>query len=279
MRAAVERRLAAANAVFSTYDPHSEISRFNAHRSTEPFAASREMSALVRLALEIAAKTGGAFDPTVMPLVNLWGFGPAKPGHPPSEEEIARARARIGYRKIEVMPGGALRKAVADVELDLSAIAKGLAADEVAAEVARLGARGAMVEVGGEVRCHGRRADGKPWVIGIERPPGRGILEKVEPGEGAVATSGSYRNFVRAGGRTVFHIFDPRTGENAPGRVISVSVRAPTCALADGLATAFMVLGPDGAEQVLDRFAGQDLRLLFVLRAEGDELETVKVRW
>lgn len=283
VRSRVEKELEHIEALFSTYRSDSEISRFNAYRSTEPFDASPEMAALVRRALAVAEKTDGAFDPTVLPLVELYGFGPAPERRIPAEAEVAAALERVGWRKLEVTTQGRLRKARPDLQLDLSGIAKGYGVDRVAAALVELGAAGYMVEIGGEVRCGGVKAGGAPWRIGIERPPEdgalRAILEVVEVRDAAIATSGSYRNYVLRGGRFAHHVLDPRTGRNAPTGVLSVSVRAPDCTLADALATAFMVLGPEPAERVLDRFSTIPIGLLFVRRAAEGGLETRRVRW
>jgi thiamine biosynthesis lipoprotein len=284
VRRVVEGALHEVNACFSTYDPQSELARLNASRSTEPVAASAPLVAVLGQALEIARNTDGAFDPTVLPLVNLYGFGPD--GREPRADEaaLARAQERIGYTKVEIIDGRSVRKAQPDVEIDLNAIAPGYGVDEVCRALERVQVASYMVEIGGEVRCRGRKPDGAHWLIGIERPPRAdeppgGAIETVELDDLALATSGSYRNFRHAGGKAVHHIFDPRTGRNAPSDVVSVSVRASTCALADGLATALMVLGPDGAEQVLARLRDPHLAALFVRRAPDGELTVVRVRW
>jgi len=280
--AAIEDELAAVNAVFSTYDPDSEISRFNAHESLEPFAASAPFAALVREALLLAEQTEGAFDPTVMPLVELYGFGPGADRHVPAGDEIKAALARVGHDKIEVDADGCVVKSVARVTIDLSAMAKGLGVDRVSERIRKLGATGSMVEIGGEVRCHGHKADGRPWRIGIERPnvaTGELDVDPIEPGEDGLATSGDYRIAFEQDGARVHHIIDPRTGHNAETPVFSVSVRASTCARADALATALMVLGPDGSEEVFRRVGDPALRVRFLIHGEDGAVETRGVRW
>ena len=281
LRDGVDVTLARANALFSTYDPDSEISRFNAHRSTQPFEVSGEFAALALRALQLAEATGGAFDPTVSPLVDLYGFGPTE-RRVPDDAEIEAARARVGYGKLDAFDEGVLRKASADLEIDFSAIAKGWAVDRVADLLVERGATGFMVEIGGEVRCRGTKTGGVPWAIGIEGPGGvevAGVVEVVELRDVAMATSGGYRNFIASGGESIHHILDPRTGRNAPSGVVSVSVRAPTCAVADALATAFMVVGPDEAERVLERLGDPRIGCLFLLADDSGDVRRRGVRW
>jgi len=263
----------------STWRDDSELSRFNAAPAGEWFDVSFATAEVVRTALEIAEATDGAFDPTVLPLVRLFGFGSAGRGpageaasdSEPSEEAVAAARRVVGFHKVEVRfePPG-LRKSVDGVELDLSGIAKGYAVDEVARAVVGLGAESLFVEIGGETRVRGRKPGGDPWRIGIERPlvgrrePGR-ILELTD---GAIATSGDYRNFVERDGVRYSHTFDPRTGRPAMHKLASVTVLASDCMRADALATALMVLGPEAG---YDKAKELNLEALFVERIGSDE--------
>lgn len=272
--------LDAANKLFSTYDQESEISRFNDQRVTEPVEVEQSFWALCRHAMDVAIRTDGAFDPTMLPLVNLYGFGPVGERRVPSEVEIDSTLPWVGHDKLEVLEDGRLRKSIPGLALDLSGIAKGWGVDAVAALLESRGIASYMVEIGGEVRCAGEKAGGEPWVIGIEGPGGEpqsNVIEKVELRGASLATSGSYRNFVREGERVLHHIFDPRTGRNPSNGVVSVSVRAETCALADALATAFMVLGPERAAEVLERFPG--VSALFLLRDGEKDVTVRKVRW
>ncbi|MHC4515133.1 MAG: FAD:protein FMN transferase [Planctomycetota bacterium] len=275
-------------ALFSTYRKDSEISRFNAHNSTELFAASPEFSLMVFEALELAAKTGGAFDPTIVPLLRLYGFGPgvSKPTRPPDDDAIQAAMAKCGYQKLSRLAGKGLTKQVPDLELDLNAIAKGAGVDRVATVLAtELGLEHFMVNIGGEVYCKGNHPEGRPWRLGVETPksdPVRGqiqLAETVELRDEAMATSGSYRQFHSFEGQEVHHILDPRTGRNAKTNVVSVSVVASSCSTADGLATALMVVGPDACEEILARYPGMNIRVLFLLRGEGGKLEQKGFRW
>jgi thiamine biosynthesis lipoprotein len=269
------------DALFSTHDPQSEISRFNAHRSTAPFDATPEFAALVQRALEIAAKTDGAFDPTIMPVAELYGFGPGGRRDAPSSAEINAALASVGYTKLQVLPGAVVRKLDPSLRLDLNGIAPGHAVDRVGAALTAHGATGWMVEIGGEVRCAGTKSSGEPWLIGVEGPSedGTRIAETVALVDAALSTSGSYRSYVEQAGRITHHVLDPRTGHNASNGIVIAAIIAPDCALADAVATALMVLGPERAVSVFDRIGSTGLAGYFLERASDGSLRTHKVRW
>lgn len=276
----IEIVLADEERLFSTYLEHSEISQFNAHRSKEPLRMSPEFFPVLVAALDLAAKTDGAYDPTVMPLVRLQGFGPEQRGEVDAAA-VAAAREHIGYRKVMIL-GEYLEKRDIDVELDLSSIAKGHAVDRVIERLQKIGIEHCMVEIGGEVSCIGGKATGDPWRIGIEVPIASAdgqYQQQVEVYTGALATSGDYRNRRDTGSGSIHHIFDPRSGENADNRVLSVSVRANSCMIADGLATALMVLGPDGAAELCDAYPEQGLQVLFLLEGETGSVVEHGIRW
>jgi thiamine biosynthesis lipoprotein len=265
----VDIRLNEINRQMSTYLDDSELSRFNRHADGDWFAVSPEFALVVSTAQQIAEGTDGAFDVTVGPLVNLWNFGPnPQPERMPSDEEIAEARARVDYRAIEVrQTPPALRKSQPLVYVDLSAIAKGFAVDAIAELLDEQGVRAYMVEIGGEVRTKGKKPDGEPWRIGIERPvsTGRLIQRVVELGDDALATSGDYRNYFDWQGRTFSHEIDPRTGRPVDHALASVSVIAENCMTADALATALIVLGP---EEALRYAKEHDVDVLLILRRD-----------
>jgi thiamine biosynthesis lipoprotein len=277
-RLAVEGRLAEAldefDLVFSTYNPKSEISRFNAHVTHEPFVPTRAFRALVVRALDLAKRTRGAFDPTVGPVLRLYGFGPGgkKPETPPNADAVEAARKQTGWQRIHLSQGGDLTKEIPTLELDLNAIAKGAGVDVVAKVLDGIGCASYMVEIGGEVSCRGRKPDGKAWRLGVALPSPAGgpvdFADKVDLVDRAMATSGSYMQFRDLGKDRVHHILDPRTGRNAESKIVSVTVIAKTCELADGLATAMMVLGPDEGEKVLSTFAEDDVKVLFLVQGE-----------
>ena len=232
----------------SHYDPSSELSRFNRERTTRPFPVSADTFEVFREARRLSELTAGALDVTVAPLVDAWGFGPVEPDlFPPDAGRLSRAREHVGYAGIELDAGAsALRKADPAIEADLSAVAKGYGADRVAAVLRAAGFRRYLVEVGGEIVAAGTNHLDRPWRIGIESPTAGGGIQRIVPlRDRAMATSGDYRNRREVEGGWVSHTIDPRTGRPVEHRLASVSVIADRCVVADGLATALEVLGPD----------------------------------
>lgn len=265
----IEGELEEVNRLMSTYLVDSEVSRFNEHRSTEPFAVSAETFTVVREAMDIGELTEGALDVTVGPLVDAYGFGPDGARPEVSESDLRRLRARVGLHHLRLDAESlSLRKDRSGVEIDLSAIAKGRAIDLVADKLSQEGYPNHMVEVGGEIRVSGQNVLGKPWRLGIERPQASrgGVQRVIELESGALATSGDYRNFRMVEGERLSHILDPRSGRPISHWLASVSVVQPTCARADGLATAFMVLGTETAWKLARE---QDIPALFLVR-DGD---------
>lgn len=233
----------------STYRAHSEISRFNSSRSTGWFGVSESTCRAVEAAGRISGLSDGAFDVTVGPLVNLWGFGPDPVQlEPPPRAAIDAALERVDYRRLHTdCDQPALRKERADIYVDLSAYAKGFGVDEVADLLERRGIRDYLVEIGGELRLRGLDAGGDAWSVAIEAPSDdeRIAGRVVSPAGKAMATSGDYRNFFEYRGHRYSHTIDPRTGYPTRHGLASVTVIADNAALADGLATALLVLGPD----------------------------------
>jgi thiamine biosynthesis lipoprotein len=256
--AKIDARLERVNDSMSTYRPESELSRFNKlARAGEPFPASTDMLAVVRTASRVYELSGGAWDGTVMPLVDLWGFGPAGPvDEPPTDAAVKERMAHVGFGRIELRADALVKKDPA-VTLDLSSIAKGYGVDQVAAVLRAEGVRDFIVEIGGEVYASGVRRDGRPWRVGINRPRADAAPDElfgVAPlHDQAFATSGDYRNYFQRGGVRYSHVLDPRTGRPVTNGVVSVSVRAPDCTLADGLATAVMVMGAQTGVALLER--------------------------
>jgi thiamine biosynthesis lipoprotein len=258
----------------STFRPKSELSRFNASRSGDWFAVSAQTAMVVAKAQDIATRTGGAFDVTAGPLVNLWGFGPEpRPARAPSDGELRAARAATGYGRLEVRATPpALRMPAGKRYVDLSGIAKGFAVDALAEQLEARGIADYLVEVGGELRAGGRRSRGEPWKIGLEQPiaGGRTLGRVLVLEDRAVATSGDYRNFRELDGERVTHVLDPRNGHPVRTGVASASVVCATAMEADALATALMVLGPAEGLSLARR---EQLAVQLVLR-EGEELVT-----
>lgn len=275
VRAEVDQCLERVNQSMSTYRPDSEISRFNAMPQADtPFKISPDFLRVMLWAREIYRLTGGAWDGTVNPLVNLWGFGPKGPlQRMPSPDEVATARLQVGFDHIEIDSSGFLIKKRPDVTLDLASIAKGYGVDQVAISLKSLGFRDFLVEIGGEIFAAGRRMDGKPWRVGINRPQAEAAADevyKVVPlMDSAMATSGDYRNYVQLEGRTFSHVIDPRTGYPIRNWVVSASVIADNCTLADGLATALMVMGATEGIDLLDRLKGVE-GLIIVRSPDGN---------
>lgn len=252
LQALVDGVLAEVNSTFSTYDPGTELSRFNDFESTAPVAASPMLRELVGIAEGISVRTGGAFDVTVGPLVGLWGFGSGavtspETGRGPDRMALASARALVGYRKLVVDPGtGTLRKSVPGLVVDVDGIAPGYAVDLIAERLEALGVHRYLVELGGELRGRGLSPEGRPWRVAIESPRAgeRRPYALVELNGLGISTSGDYRDSHVLDGRRVSHTIDPRTGAPVPHDLASVTVADPSAARADGYATAFMVLGP-----------------------------------
>ena len=263
----VEAELLVVNAQMSTWQPDSELSRFNAARAGEWIPVSEELAGVVTLAQDLAHQSNGAFDVTVGPLVDLWGFGVREGRGMPTAEQIAEAAAPVGYRYLDARrsPPG-LRKRVEGLSVDLSAIAKGHGVDRLAALLDSRGCTDYLIDIGGEVRVRGLNRQGAAWRIGVEAPgAAAGLVVRLS--DGAVATSGDYRNFRSVGDTRFSHTIDPRTGRPVVHEMMSVTVLAETAALADGLATLINVLGPvDG----LDFAQRRGIAALALVRREGD---------
>ncbi len=257
----VEERLDAVDRAMSTYREDSEISRFNRLAAGESLVFSEDTWAVLELAWQVREESGGAFDPTVGPLVDAWGFGAPGRGAepmPPGEDRLLQLRGAVGA--IELSPADRrLLKLRPGAALDLSAIAKGWAVDRVSEDLTKAGYANHLVEIGGEVRTTGHSSAGGPWRIAIERPPAQsdasdagGSNETLPPGlqqvleftDGALATSGDYRNYWQRDGIRYSHTIDPRSGRPVEHALASASVFHETCAVADAYATTLMVLGP-----------------------------------
>jgi len=267
----VEERLALVNAQMSTYDPKSSISLYNTAAKGTWHEIPKEFAYVLDAALELAEISQGAFDPTIGPLVNLWGFGPTARGEEiPSEDTIAQVQKRIGWQRVERRAKGNEIYQPGGVYLDLSAIAKGYAVDLVGEYLTEIGVQGWLVDIGGDLRTYGRKANGELWHIAVERPqPGqREATSVLALGDKAVATSGDYRNFYATEEGQFSHTVDPRTGKPVAHGLASVTVLHESCMIADGLATLLTVLGP---EEGL-RFAEQEgLEVLLIVRDKTTE--------
>jgi thiamine biosynthesis lipoprotein len=270
MQRLIDDELLRVNQQMSTYLKESEISRFNDLKSTDWFPVSAETAKVVDLSLQISTISNGAFDVTVGRLVNLWGFGPDKTRKTiPPDAEIVAAKAAMGFKNLSVkFDPPALRKSNPELQVDLSAIAKGHGVDRVAALFLTHGISNYFVEIGGEIFASGTRPDGQPWQVGIEAPIAykQSIQTVIGLSGAAMATSGDYRNFFEVDNQRFSHTIDPNTGRPVTHQLASASVVAENCALADAIATCMMVLGP---EQGLELAEAENWAVLLMQRENG----------
>ena len=246
----------------STWRPDSELSRFNVSASTDWFPVSRDTAFVVSEAKRIWKLSDGAFDPTVAPLIKLWHFA-EQPGEQtlPTDADVAQAKAAIGFDQVDVrLDPPAILKKRPEIQLNLSAIAKGYAVDVISGLMTeRLSndqlPTAHLVEIGGEMRGRGRKFDGSSWMAGIETPDAlpRQIHAALRLDDQALATSGDYRNYFEVDGQRYSHTIDPATGRPVTHNLTSVSVIAKDCLTADALATAIEVLGPEQGMQLAER--------------------------
>jgi len=247
-RAAVAGALDGVVAKMSLYDTASELSRFNVHASTAPFAVSPDTVRVFELARGVSEASGGAFDITVAPLVDVWGFGPDKHRYVPPEDVRRAALARVGYRLLAVdVRARTVVKATPDVSADFSGIAQGYGADLAARALEALGFDRWLIDLRSEIRARGLNAEGQPWQVAIEQPePGPPRARLALPlSDLSLATSGDYRIFFVQDGRRYSHEIDSASGAPTRHALACATVAMPECALADAWATALYVLGPD----------------------------------
>jgi thiamine biosynthesis lipoprotein len=280
LKAEVDARLREVNRQMSHYQPDSELSRFNRHEAARPFQVSAEFARVTRFALDLHRRSGGLFDPTLGPLINLWGFGPKGEIHQaPTDEHIRAALQQCGGQRLQVTERDELVKTLPVLQLNLSAVAKGFGVDEVARVLCARGWTNLFVEIGGEVLALGHSPRGDKWRVGIEAPvpdlpPGE-FLEGVVALSGlAIATSGDYRKYFEdAQGRRQAHILDPTTGRPVQHKLASVSVVATNCLLADGLATTLFVMGEEQGRKWIEQWP--DAAALFIVRQDDGGFKTL----
>ena len=247
LKSSIDEALAQVDREFSMFNEHSTVAAIN--RGEDPLRSSM-FEEVYRLAQQVTADTDGAFDITVAPLVNAWGFGFKNEQMPTPEQVDSLLKIRN--------------------QMDFSAIAKGYGCDMVARTLESHGVTNYMVEIGGEVVTRGLNSQQQQWKIGVSKPSedvqtqeGNGLQAILTVSDAAMATSGNYRNFYYKGGRKYAHTIDPRTGYPVQHELLSATVLAPRCAVADAYATAFMVLGLDSARQVLQRHPEMQAYLIF----------------
>lgn len=256
LRHKVQAQLDGDDWLLSTWKNDSALMRFNHAATTEPWPVNEAMADIVTLSLRIGAKTAGAMDITVGPLVNLWGFGPDKqPVKTPTEQQIAAAKARTGLQHLTVINRADkqyLQKDIADLFVDLSTVGEGYAADHLARLMEQEGIARYLVSVGGALVSRGMNGDDKPWRVAIQKPTDRenAVQAIVDINGHGISTSGSYRNYYELDGKRISHVIDPQTGHPINHKLVSVTVIAPTALEADGWDTGLMVLGPEKAQQV-----------------------------
>ena len=260
----------AVNQTMSTYISNSELSLFNQSRNTDFQPISSSMVDVFSAARRVSEETNGAFDVTVMPLVNLWGFGPQKNHHLqtitiPTQEQLNRIAEIVGFEKLELDKSfTSWKKSHQDVSVDFSGIAKGYAVDQVSTKLFELGCNDHLVDIGGELRASGKKVDGTSWRLAVEKPSiSGGIQAVINISEMSVASSGDYRNFYTHNGKRFSHTIDPRTLKPIEHNLASVTVLDPIASRADALATAFMVMG----NEALDFAEVNDIPAYFIFRS------------
>ncbi|MCL7944959.1 FAD:protein FMN transferase [Marinobacter sp. ATCH36] len=274
LAAGIEETLEEVDASMSTWRDDSELSRFNRLDDQSQWTEiSRPLHEVLVTARDVSELTGGAFDVTVGPVVNLWGFGPdARPEQVPDDAELASRIENIGYDKLEIKDEPLALRARPNQYVDLSAIAKGYGVDAVARFLESEGLSAYLVEVGGEVRAQGRKPDDTAWRLAIEEPVSeQREINRVVALEGqAMATSGDYRNYYESEGQRFSHTIDPKSGKPIRHNLASVTVIADDCMNADALATAFNVMGFEQAKELATR---ENIAAYFIVRGE-DGFET-----
>ena len=264
----IEAQLKSVNDALSMFDKKSIITAVN---NNEQVKLNDMFVNVFKLAQSISEDTDGAFDITVAPLVNAWGFG-YKSGALPSQQDIDSIRAFVGYQKVK-LSGMRIQKEDARLTLDCSAIAKGYGTDVVARYFLREGIKNFMVEIGGEIVTHGVNPKRQQWSIGIEKPVEDSLAMKSElqtvlkVDDIAMATSGNYRNFYYKDGKKYAHTIDPKMGFPVQHNILSATVLAKQCAVADAYATAFMVMGLEKSKEVLARH--KDLKAYLIYDDNG----------
>lgn len=251
LQQSLDKQLQSINQSMSTYIEDSELSILNRAETGVFKTVSDDLYQVLSLSQQVTTLSGGAFDITVGPLVNRWGFGPDfSITDVPGEQELETLLARVGADQVVLSAAAKQVKRITPVYIDLSAVAKGYGVDKLAELLLQKGYNDFLVEIGGEIRVSGTNKHSKPWRIGIETPVAsleKLVQKAVNLSDISIATSGDYRNFFELQGQRYSHTIDPRTGYPVKHSLVSVTVLDPRCARADALATAFNVLGYEKA--------------------------------
>jgi FAD:protein FMN transferase len=276
----VDARLKEINRQMSHYEPESELSRFNRAPANTPCKISAEFARVLRFALELNRDSGGAFDPTLGPVINLWGFGEQTPvRRTPSSEQLAEAMKKTGCQHLSLSADNVLRKDIPGLQLNLSAIAKGFGSDEIARVLVSHGLTNHYVAISGEVVTLGHNARGTKWQVGISAPipdwrEGDPLATVLPLSGQAISTSGDYQKFfIDGAGRQLGHIFDPKTGQPVQNNVGSVSVVAENCMTADALAKPLFVMGVEAGSKWIE--SRTNASALFIVREEAGKFRIV----
>ena len=270
----IEDTLESVDATMSTWRDDSELSRFNQLEDQGQWTTvSPELFEVLEASQSVAEQSGGAFDITIGPVVNLWGFGPeARPEVVPGGDELEERLARTGFHFLELDPVKQAIRAEQTQYLDLSGIAKGYGVDAVARYLEGQGVDRYLVEIGGEVRVNGRKPDGSAWRLAVEQPVenARQINRVIAMDSQGMATSGDYRNYYESDGQRYSHTIDPSTGRPVGHRLASVTVIAGSSMMADAWATAFTVIGYEKGYRLALK---KNLAVYFIVR-EGEGFKT-----
>ena len=260
----IEAELQKVDNSLSPFNKTSIISRINRN---EDVKVDNLFAEVFQLAEKISKETDGAFDITVAPMVNAWGFG-FKTGNPPTKQTVDSLRAIVGFQKV-TLEEEHVKKQNPHIMLDCSAIAKGYGSDIVARFLKKKGIQNFMVEIGGEIVVNGNSEKQVPWRVGINKPTddslntSQELQDVINVTDIAMATSGNYRNFYYKNGKKYAHTIDPKTGYPVQHNILSATVLAKNCATADAYATSFMVMGLDGAKKVLEKHPELDAYLIY----------------
>jgi len=271
----IAKTLKEINHSMSTFDSESEISKFNQMKDiTKPLSISDPFFQVMKKAHHLYQITHGAWDGTVKPIVNLWGFGHTKHQlQKPDESQIEQYLKQVGFQNI-MIKDHQLQKKIPDLNLNLASIAKGFGVDQVAIVLNNHGIESYLVEIGGEVFAKGKKIDGSFWRVGINRPQIDANINDVyfaiSLQDQAIATSGDYRNYFIDGKTRYSHVIDPKTGRPVTNGVVSVSVISDKCTFADGLATALMVMGPESGIALVNGIADTEC---LMIQENGNDFE------
>jgi thiamine biosynthesis lipoprotein len=272
LQAGIQARFEEVSRALSTYRADSALSRFNEDDRGEWVDVDPELAIVMSYALTLAEASDGAYDITVGPLVNLWGFGPDPATHRvPEADAIARARARVGWRKVQVDAVHSRARKQPGVRVDLSSLGKGRGVDRVADYLDAQGVSHYLIDLSGKLRARGNNSAGGAWLVAVERPVADATSDNsvVEPEvvslrDSSVATAGNYRRFFESNGRHYSHIIDPRTGEPVTHRTVSATALDVSCMHADAWATVLMVMPPEAALALADV---RNLKALLIARS------------